>query len=293
MLSGTDETSSELGCHPSGCPCGRVHPDRRGLRKPPFRKPEASLAASVYEALCAGRAVNDDRHWHVHYAGNCLAPVAVSANDGQNIFAKRYVRCRRCVNCLNARRYYWGVAAIEQTRLARRTWFGTLTLSVASHDIIVARARFRSDDPNASWWDDPKCDERFARVRDELQLECRRYWARLRKAGHRFKYFLVFERHKSGLPHMHFLLHEESSPILKRVLQEQWPWGFSKPKLVGGRSRDAAHPLKAAWYVVKYLSKSTQSRQIASKGYKPARACRRNHAKHGVLSEDPEGSPTF
>ena len=68
---------------------------------------------------------------------------------------------------------------------------------------------------------------------------------------------------------MHFLLHEAGSPIAKAVLQAQWPLGFSKPKLVGGRSRDAAQPDKAAWYVVKYLSKSTQSRQIASKGYKP------------------------
>lgn len=286
MLSGTDETSSEPDCQSGGCPCGRVHPERAGRAKP-FRKPEASLGASVYEALCDERAVDDGSFWHVHLSGNCLSPVIVGANDGKNIFAKRYVRCRRCVNCLNARRYYWGVAAMEQTRLARRTWFGTLTLSVDGHEIMRDRARSASSEPNAAWWDDPRCDERFALVRDELYLEVRRYWARLRKAGHRFKYLLVFERHKSGLPHMHFLLHEESTPILKRVLQEHWPWGFSKPKLVGGRAKDAAHPEKAAWYVVKYLSKSHQSRQIASKMYRPSmRACRHNPPKGGVSPND-------
>lgn len=277
MLSGTDETSSEPPVQGGGCPCGRYHPPH-GVRKPRrLRASEPGLPVAAYEALCAGKAVQDGQgFWWLQHAGSCIRPITMSAHNHESaLLAKRLVRCRRCVECLHARRYYWAMAALEQTRQARRTWFGTLTLSAASQAEMLTRARFNSRDPNAEYWDDPACDARFAAVRRELMLECRRYWARLRKAGHSFKYFLVFERHKSGLPHMHFLLHEQDSPILKRVLEAQWPWGFSKPMLVGGRSNQTVPPEKAAWYVAKYLSKSEQARQIASKGYRPEkRACR-------------------
>lgn len=264
----------------SGCPCGRDHTSPRWRKRAPFRKAEQDLGAKLYEAVLSNTAVRDDvtQRWHVLISGTCETPLAVAASAG-NLFATRYVRCRRCEPCLQARRYYWGRAAIEQTRLAteagRRTWFGTLTLSMDSQKDMLDRARFASNEPNAEYWDDPKCDFRFAAVRRELIVEVRRYWARLRKSGVRFKYFLVFERHKSGLPHMHWLLHEADAPIRKALLQQQWPWGFSNVHIVGGRSKRSAAPEKAAWYVVKYLSKSVQSRQIASKGYRPRlRACR-------------------
>ena len=153
----------------------------------------------------------------------------------------------------------------------RRTWFGTLTLSPTSQALLVQRALDRSraepDGPQPDW-DNPQCDTRFAMVRDEFLVEVQRYWKRLRKAGHVFKYFLVFERHKSGLPHAHFLLHEQGEKITKRALQGQWPFGFTNVSIVGGRSKNAAAPERAAWYVAKYLSKSYQSRQVASLGYR-------------------------
>lgn len=276
----------------SGCPCGRSHAPTGSRRRRQPRRSEDGLPSAAYEALCAGKAVKDgEGFWWLQLAGNCMSPIIMSAhNHPQRLLAKRLVRCRRCQECLHARRYYWAKAAIEQTRLAatagHRTWFGTLTLSPESQREMLVRARLASDVPNAEWWDDPLCDARFAAVRRELVLECRRYWARIRKAGHHFKYFLVFERHKSGLPHMHFLLHEGSGPILKRELQAQWPWGFSNCHVVGGSAKQAVAPEKAAWYVAKYLSKSEQARQIASKGYRPElRARRHSEMKSNVTAE--------
>ena len=150
-----------------------------------------------------------------------------------------------------------------------RTWFGTLTLTKDWQDELLQRARSAHPDPNAEWWDNPFCEERYAAVRDEFMAEVQKYWKRLRKAGHAFKYFLVFEPHKSGLPHAHWLLHEQEGPIRKRELQQQWPLGHTKVVIVGGRSKRSASPERAAYYVAKYLSKSVQSRQIASQLYRP------------------------
>lgn len=220
-----------------------------------------------------GRAVQDLRTqiWWIALSGDCEYPLAMNASNAKHQ-VKRLVRCRRCAPCGRYRRNVWAYAAMRQAAKAeqdgQRTWFGTLTLNLDAQGIMLDRARSASSEPNASYWDDPKCDVRFAAVRDQLVLECRRYWARLRKAGYRFKYLLVFERHKSGLPHMHWLLHELNGPIRKRVLEAQWPWGFSKPLLCGGGSKRSLSPKSAAFYVAKYLSKDTQSRQIASHGYR-------------------------
>lgn len=148
----------------------------------------------------------------------------------------------------------------------RRTWFGTLTLKPEAQAwaLDLARQEWMLEHGSAvvpDWWDDPSCDLRFSLQRAVLVRECQLYWKRLRKAGAQFKYCLVFERHKSGLPHMHFLLHEESEHITKATLQKQWHLGFTQVKLVDG------DPRKAAYYVAKYLSKSNQSRQIASTRY--------------------------
>jgi len=177
---------------------------------------------------------------------------------------------------------YWALAAVEQTRLAqeqgRRTWFGTLTLRPEAVAMIQDRAfeewaqiRDSASVELPDWLSDPQCDFRFAMLRGQLVGECQKYWKRLRADGHRFKYFLVFERHKSGQPHMHWLLHEDGEPILKRHLVTQWSHGFAKVKLVGRNSRKNVSPERAAWYVAKYLGKAVQARQIASRLYRPSR----------------------
>jgi hypothetical protein len=181
---------------------------------------------------------------------------------------------------------------MEMTKQAEasgdRSWFGTLTLDADSVQVLTARAMRASGDPTAKWWEETVpityyckrrkrtihavgfvCDKRFKLLCDEMHREVRKYFRRLRHAGLRFKYFLVYERHKSGLPHAHFILHEEGCTILKRVLRAEWPNGFIQASLIGGRARNAAAPGKAAWYAVKYLTKSRQARVKASPGYRP------------------------
>jgi hypothetical protein len=278
-LSGTSDTKGGTETRPVadvGCACGRVHSRPHRRRSPKGSEPD--LAERVTDAIIAGNAEPVDGFgWSRRLSRDCAHPVRVAANDGKQLFAERYVRCRKCKPCLRARTNYWGFAGMEQTRLAAgaggRTWFGTLTLDADWQEEFLHRARMAHGDPCAAWWDEPHCDERFARVRDELLKELQKYWKRLRKAGHRFKYLAVFERHKSGLPHVHWLLHEQTR-ILKKDLQAEWPYGFTNVSIVGGRSAGAADPRKAAWYVVKYLSKSVQSRQVASSGYKPVKRSR-------------------
>lgn len=259
----------------TGCPCGRYHPPA-GFRRALRRKPQepVALGHKILQARWSGKETDLGGGFHaVAYHGDCIAPFSVHADDGRKRHATYTVRCRKCGPCRRAKRNYWGFAAMEVTRETmehgNRTWFGTLTLCPEAQVQLLRRARDAHREPHAEWWADPHCDERFAAVRVQFLRECQKYWKRLRKAGHRFRYLLVFERHQSGLPHAHFLLHEEAGAIRKRELRGQWPLGFIQASLVGGRARNAAAPEKAAWYAVKYLTKSHQARVVASRGYAP------------------------
>lgn len=93
--------------------------------------------------------------------------------------------------------------------------------------------------------------------------EITKYLKRVRKQSKcSFRYLLVMEAHKSGLPHYHMFLHETPSggEVPKRILKYQWHLGFTDFKLV-----DDAH--RRADYICKYLAKSNLARVRASKGY--------------------------
>jgi hypothetical protein len=93
-------------------------------------------------------------------------------------------------------------------------------------------------------------------------VEFQRYCKRLRKEGCGLRYMLIIEKHASGLPHLHALMHETDSPIRHRQLNDQWTWGFSTHKLIPSDDNG-----KAAAYVCKYLSKEMASRVRASTQY--------------------------
>ena len=266
-----DEDRDDL----SGCPCGGTHSPPTRIRR--WREANPGLPGKVIEAQWAGKATRSDEtgNWEVEYAGDCKRPLRVRQHALKpDLRAAYIVRCRKCATCRRAMRNYWGYAAMNQTVLSAakglRTWFGTLTLKPELQEILLLRAMKRSKEPSAEWWKVVECEERYKLVCNEFLREVQKYWKRLRNEGHSFKYIAVFERHKSGLPHAHFLLHELEQPIRKSVLRAKWEeLGFFSASLVGGCARNAAAPENAAWYVVKYLSKTNQTRVRASKGYVP------------------------
>lgn len=170
------------------------------------------------------------------------------------------VACRRCDRCLKARSRLWTRRAKAEYEAASRTWFVTLTFKPEEHFAALCRARQRLLH-NALDFDKLSESDQFG----ELHKECSRlvslWLKRVRKnSGASFRYLMVVEPHKSGLPHYHLLIHEAEGGLIRhRVLANSWSAGFGLYKLVV----DA----KAAAYVCKYLSKTAAARVRASVGY--------------------------
>lgn len=164
--------------------------------------------------------------------------------EGETRWIDISVPCRKCVQCLLNRQKLWQRRATLEILNANRTWLGTLTIS--PHNRFIFSLRAKSRDYHASY--------------GEISKEITKYFKRLRKAGHQFRYVLVAEAHKDGYPHIHVLIHEGSTPIPKRVLKEHWPYGFTDFRLTE-RSKAAAR------YVSKYLSKDARTRIRASQQY--------------------------
>lgn len=168
-------------------------------------------------------------------------------------------RCRKCDACQRWRGRQWTARAITETGRARRTWFGTLTLSPASFGEMSRRAQERAGCDAASYTD------AMARLHREVSEELTKYVKRVRKvSGARLRYLLVQEAHKSGLPHYHMLVHEGDggNPVLYRHLASRWNMGFVKWNLI-----DGSDTAKAAVYACKYINKAVGARVRASQRY--------------------------
>ena len=171
------------------------------------------------------------------------------------------VRCRQCPNCLKARAAHWRFRAKKEIQSSERTWFGTLTLRPEEQFRLEAKARARLYAGGTRW---AQLSEReaFSEICREITGEFQRFMKRIRKTHAGLRFMAVYEHHKSGLPHMHCLIHETRGPIRHAQLQAQWLLGFSKWNLVP----DDEHS-KAAHYVCKYLTKSISHRLLSSKRY--------------------------
>lgn len=174
-----------------------------------------------------------------------------------------HTRCRRCPACLRQRSAHWRDAASIEIARASRTWFGTLTLSPANQQKSLELAR-RALDRKGGDLDQRPPEAVFAAQCRVAGAWVTTYLKRVRKQSQApLRYLLVWEAHKSGLPHAHMLLHERdpARPVTKRILDEQWPWGFTKWKLVDDNDS------KAAGYICKYLAKSMMTRVRGSIRY--------------------------
>jgi len=173
------------------------------------------------------------------------------------------IRCRKCAECLKHRRRLWTARAMYETRNAMRTWFGTLTVSpdrrfqatlLAERDALTKRAE--SLDAMSSV-------ERLRAITRQLAPEVTRWLKRVRQQSKaKLRYLLVVEPHKDGFPHFHMVLHEQTlTPCSKRILEDQWSYGFSQWRQV------PQGEMRQVTYVCKYLTKSAQTRVRASRFY--------------------------
>ena len=203
-------------------------------------------------------------------AGRCSSPVTVQMtgrpySDVSDLIRASAgidieVRCRKCEACLKARGALWRDRAVTEVKASSRTWFGTLTLSSERqhHALCVARKVEALQGCDFDAFGD---EEQFALRVAVIGKEITKFLKRVRKETQApFRYMLVAERHKSGDPHFHMLLHETSvdAPVRKCVLHRQWTWGFSSWKLA---------ETEAALYVCKYLTKCSEARVRASLHY--------------------------
>jgi len=69
----------------------------------------------------------------------------------------------------------------------------------------------------------------------------------------RIPYLVIFEKHKSGMPHLHLLL--RTTYIDHRLIRRWWRARFNSHRIDIRRARDTA---QSAFYVTKYVSKDPQ-----------------------------------
>lgn len=175
-------------------------------------------------------------------------------------------RCRECVHCLRHRARLWRVRALTEVETSSRTWFGTLTLDPA----VAFQWRLKGSDYFGAQYSRPDAkveygNREFQCIHVIASLEITKALKRFRKK-HRlsagsFKYLIVAEAHKSGVPHYHLLIHEKASdrPIRYEELRTFWSHGFYQYRLV--------KELHEATYLCKYLSKDMRARVRASQSY--------------------------
>lgn len=205
------------------------------------------------------------------WPGTDFAPGVGWIGDPPDVSMERYggvrnvdiaVRCRKCPACLKARAALWRGRMVAETASANRTWFITLTVDPARQSYCrnVARAAIAEQ---GLIWDRLEPDDRFNQQCKPLVAEFQRFMKRLRKrSGASVRYCLVVERHKSGDPHLHLLLHEREGVARWRDIDAAWAWGFHKSNLVQAEDARAA-----ANYAAKYLTKSAANRIRASRHY--------------------------
>lgn len=172
-----------------------------------------------------------------------------------------HTECRKCLVCRRKRQMKWFHRSRQEYELASRNWFGTLTLSPEQHFMCETRIR----DALAKQGVDFEAlsgPEKFSERAKEVGKLVTLWLKRVRKnSGSPLRYLLVCEAHKSGLPHVHVLMHEQdiAFPLRWKVLASAWQWGFCKFNL--------AKDTRSALYLTKYLTKALDVRVRASQNY--------------------------
>ena len=185
-------------------------------------------------------------------------------------------RCRKCGPCLRLRGYEWTKRCTTELALAKfigtRGWFVTFTFKPGFHLwALGAIGETRREFPQVA---------RIANRAVTLWLK------RLRRGGCAFRYCVVMEPHKSGVPHLHGIFTELDAghPLTERKMRNGWSEnGFLNAKLI-----DLEEDLgRSSKYVSKYLTKAMLARVRASERYGRPLAL----APTGGVLLDPPPSP--
>lgn len=172
-----------------------------------------------------------------------------------------HARCRKCARCLSKRAAMWRYRCKAEIAMANRSWFGTLTFSPERQHYWLSVARSSARNYGCVDYDTLDADDQWSlRVRATGE-PITRMLKRIRASGHVFRYYCVVEKHASGDPHFHVLIHEWGEAITGRELESQWREGFSHWRVA------PREDLRAATYVTKYLTKSEGARVRASRNY--------------------------
>ena len=174
--------------------------------------------------------------------------------------------CRRCAKCLWLKSEQWTDRAMNELSLWPRTWFVTLTLNPAwQHHLFMAEMA----ELNSRGWRDDDFDQATREWKLRAMGAAKlltKYLKNVRKphsgeAAIDLRYLCSIERHKSGLPHLHLLMHEAGGKLTYDRIGDRWKkYGFFKANLV------AEHKV-AAHYVCKYVSYNEATRVRASQRY--------------------------
>lgn len=181
------------------------------------------------------------------------------------------IPCRKCRPCAAFRAYQWRERIRQELSYWPRTWFCTFTFRPDIH--FVMHQSHLADKIERGWLpsDFVSADAEYRSRCEAAGKQLTTYLKRVRKpqVGEKpvsLRYMAVFEPHKSGLPHMHALIHEAGGPVTWDRLMSRWALGWSTAKLVDDHQA-------AARYVSKYVLKGVNvTRSRASLLYgQPAR----------------------
>jgi len=200
------------------------------------------------------------RRYH-SFTGRVENTIKVEDSFRHSVELSMSVPCRRCGPCRRFRAWLWSSRAMSEAKASTRVWMGTLTVRPEERFKLQYSAEEYAARRQVAW-ETLDEGEKFIRLQVELGKVVTLWLKRLRKAGHRFRYLLTFEAHKSGFPHVHVVIHELSTEIRKRVLDASWRIGFAKFKLLP-RGDEA----RAVRYVTKYIAKNGAARVRASIRY--------------------------
>lgn len=241
------------------------------------RQHHDQVAALMRKALAAGaeRLSASTVRWQCH--ADCENPfiktVVGSPSDKgvryyewtpgrrSTLYVEIWLRCNNCPNCARARSRLWRGRINYELMNAPRSWFGTLTLTPERHHFceVAARHEIGGIEP---WFQLGQDEQQKAVLRYSL-AEVTRYVKRIRKqASGKLRFVCVTEYHKSGLPHFHMLVHEQTRGcVTHKILSSAWIWGFEKWRVAPTEDR------RVAGYLCKYLTKSNVARVRASLRY--------------------------